>query len=75
MNENFRVKKMPRISGRGNLRAINIPLKKFKLKKVFSESNRSENRININFMLNKGSYATILLREILKPLDPVKAGF
>ena len=73
--ENFRVKKMPRISGRGNLRAINIPLKKFKLKKVFSESNRSENRININFMLNKGSYATILLREILKPLDPVKAGF
>ncbi|TRO48734.1 tRNA pseudouridine(13) synthase TruD [Candidatus Bathyarchaeota archaeon] len=73
--ENFRVKIIPRISGRGNLRAINIPLKKFKLKKVFSESNRFKNRININFMLHKGSYATILLREILKPLDPVKAGF
>ncbi|HSB57218.1 MAG TPA: tRNA pseudouridine(13) synthase TruD [Nitrosopumilaceae archaeon] len=29
----------------------------------------------ITFTLSRGSYATILLREIMKPKDPIKAGF
>lgn len=29
----------------------------------------------ISFTLSRGSYATILLREIIKPDDPIKAGF
>lgn len=29
----------------------------------------------VSFTLSRGSYATILLREIMKPQDPIKAGF
>jgi len=29
----------------------------------------------VNFTLSRGSYATILLREIMKPEDPFIAGF
>ncbi len=31
--------------------------------------------LTIQFMLDKGSYATILLRELMKPNDPIIAGF
>ena len=33
------------------------------------------NSLVLSFKLSAGSYATILLREIMKPLDPIKAGF
>jgi tRNA(Glu) U13 pseudouridine synthase TruD len=29
----------------------------------------------LSFMLLRGSYATVLLREIMKPENPIKAGF
>ena len=32
-------------------------------------------RLELLFKLPKGSYATTLLRELIKPLDPIKAGF
>lgn len=31
--------------------------------------------LSISFKLPKGSYATVLLRELVKPIDPIKAGF
>jgi tRNA pseudouridine13 synthase len=31
--------------------------------------------LDLSFKLPKGSYATTLLRELLKPIDPIKAGF
>jgi len=31
--------------------------------------------IFLQFTLQKGSYATILLRELIKPSDPIVAGF
>ena len=31
--------------------------------------------LNLSFKLPKGSYATVLLRELIKPVDPIKAGF
>ena len=31
--------------------------------------------LELSFKLPKGSYATTLLRELIKPLDPIKAGF
>jgi tRNA pseudouridine13 synthase len=32
-------------------------------------------RLDLSFKLPKGSYATTLLRELIKPVDPIKAGF
>jgi tRNA pseudouridine13 synthase len=31
--------------------------------------------LELSFKLPKGSYATTLLRELIKPIDPIKAGF
>jgi tRNA pseudouridine13 synthase len=36
---------------------------------------KSENKIKIRFSLPRGCYATILLREIIKPNDPKNVGF
>jgi len=33
------------------------------------------NKNNVEFSLSRGSFATILLREIMKPDDPIAAGF
>jgi tRNA(Glu) U13 pseudouridine synthase TruD len=29
----------------------------------------------VNFKIPIGAYATILLRELMKPIDPIKSGF
>jgi tRNA pseudouridine13 synthase len=71
--ETFHIKKIPRISARGGLRTIITPIRDFKLKKTLSTD--TKNQLNLSFMLLKGSYATIFLREIIKPSDPIKAGF
>jgi tRNA pseudouridine13 synthase len=36
---------------------------------------RYSGMIDLSFKLPKGAYATTLLRELIKPLDPIKAGF
>jgi tRNA pseudouridine13 synthase len=67
--ETFYVKKLPRISAKGGLRTIITPLREFTL------SIDNKNQLDLSFMLLRGSYATIFLREIIKPSDPTKAGF
>ena len=73
--ESFYVGKIPRITGRGGLRTIITPLNNFKLKEVLSTSNNAEYKLNLSFILMRGSYATIFLREIIKPSNPITAGF
>jgi len=38
-------------------------------------SNYSSYDATVEFSLSRGSFATILLREIMKPRDPIIAGF
>jgi tRNA pseudouridine13 synthase len=74
--ENFRIDAIPRISGRGELRAIVSPIKNFKLRGISaSADNPKEHQAELEFMLLRGSYATVLLREIMKPHNPISAGF
>ena len=70
--ENLRVNEISKVSGRGGLRAILTPVQDFKLHGI---SSQRESQMNVSFMLLRGSYATVLLREIMKPENPVKAGF
>lgn len=70
--ENFSVNEISKVSGRGGLRAILTPLQGFKLDDT---SSQGESQAELSFTLLRGSYATVLLREIMKPEDPVKAGF
>jgi tRNA pseudouridine13 synthase len=72
----FKVKAVPEISLRGNLRTATIALNNFDSKEITADvANRTELAANLTFTLNKGSYATIVLRELMKPRNLLKAGF
>jgi tRNA pseudouridine13 synthase len=71
----FRVDAFPEINGKGELRAIVAPVKNFEAKSVEPESESSTLKACLEFMLLRGSYATILLREVMKPKDLIAAGF
>ena len=66
--DNFRVNAIREMSRGGGLRAIVTPIEGFKL------GHRAP-QADLSFMLLRGSYATVFLREIMKPNDPIKAGF
>jgi tRNA pseudouridine13 synthase len=57
-----------RVGGKGGLRTAATPVRDFKIQGI------AENSAKVSFMLLRGCYATVLLREIIKPADPVAAG-
>ena len=67
--ERFRVAEIPRISGQGELRTVISPIREFNVHAT------REDQVKLSFMLLRGSYATMLLREIMKPRNPILAGF
>jgi len=68
------VSKISSIGGKGGLRAALTPMREFKLLNV-SEGREGSYVATVSFMLLRGSYATVFLREIIKPFDPIAAGF
>jgi len=73
---NFRVEAVREMSRGGGLRAVVTPVRDFKLHGVSSHvDNQGALRADLSFMLLRGSYATVFLREIMKPTKPIKAGF
>jgi tRNA pseudouridine13 synthase len=74
--QNFKIPTMPEITERGELRTALTPLNNFSLNEIQKDStNPSKHKTKISFTLHRGSYATILLRELMKPRNPIKAGF
>ncbi|MEM2355010.1 MAG: tRNA pseudouridine(13) synthase TruD [Candidatus Bathyarchaeia archaeon] len=74
--ENFKIKGMPELSLKGGLRPALVHIKDFSLREVSKdEVNKQKRKAVMSFMLYRGAYATILLREIMKPRNPLKAGF
>jgi tRNA pseudouridine13 synthase len=74
--ESFRLEEFPEISMRGSLRtALTIP-KTFSAGEIrVDQPHSSKHNVSLAFTLTRGSYATTLLREIMKPRNPVKAGY
>jgi len=62
--KDFFIKEMQEVSNEGGFRNSIINCKNFSTSDNF-----------VNFTLSRGSYATIALREIMKPTDPILAGF
>jgi len=62
--KDFFIKEMQEISNEGGFRNSSIKCDDFSI-----------NNDTVNFMLSRGSYATMVLREIMKPTDPLNAGF
>jgi tRNA pseudouridine13 synthase len=74
--ENFKIKAMPEIASRGELRTATTPLNNFSLEETSHDSaDPPKYKVKVSFMLYRGSYATIILRELMKPRNPIKAGF
>jgi tRNA pseudouridine13 synthase len=66
---NLWVNELSRIGGKGGLRSIVTPILGFELQKIGDET------VTLSFMLHRGCYATVFLREVIKPSNPVAAGF
>jgi tRNA pseudouridine13 synthase len=74
--ESFKISAMPEIITRGELRTASTPMNNFSLNEISEDSaNPSKHKAKVSFTLYRGSYATILLRELMKPCNPIKAGF
>ena len=61
----FYIKELQELSAQGGFRQAPLWCKDFSFK----------GSLTVSFNLPKGSYATTLLRELMKPEDPVRAGF
>jgi len=73
---NFKVKGMPELSLKGGVRTTLTPLNEFSLNEILrDDTNPSKYKVQVSFMLQRGSYATIFLREIMKTRNPIKSGF
>ena len=63
--ENFKIPENPDLGSRGTRRAALCPVK--------PQITVEENRAELQFVLPKGSYATVVLREYMKSLDVIKS--
>jgi len=74
--QNFKSLALPEIIATGGLRAVLTPLIDFVAETPFEDDlNSSCSALRLRFVLRRGSYATIPLREFMKPQNPVEAGF
>ncbi|HKZ95196.1 MAG TPA: tRNA pseudouridine(13) synthase TruD [Candidatus Bathyarchaeia archaeon] len=74
--DKFKIPAMPRISSSGGVRTALTEVIDLHLERPSrDETNISRKKIGPSFTLRKGSYATVVLREFMKPRNPVKAGF
>ena len=74
--DNFKISTIPEISLRGKLRTAITSLKDFFVNEVAADPvDPSKHKVSMSFALCRGSYATVVLRELMKPRNLVKAGF
>jgi tRNA pseudouridine13 synthase len=73
--ENLRFNELSRTGGKGGLRTAVTPVKDFRLQSVSANADGTGVQAAVSFMLLRGSYATVVLRELMKPSDLIAAGF
>jgi tRNA pseudouridine13 synthase len=74
--ENFKLSFMPEATAEGRVREILNPVWNLLLEEIAADSeNTGKQMMKLGFTLNRGSYATVLLREFMKPQDLIEAGY
>ncbi len=74
--EDFKISALPEASSKGELRTATTPINGLALGEVSPNPNdSSEYRVTLSFTLLRGSYATVVLRETMKPQNLIQAGF
>ena len=69
INLNLQVNELSRVGGRGGLRTAITPIRDFRIQGILANESGGGFQAELSFMLLRGSYATVLLREIMKPVD------
>jgi tRNA pseudouridine13 synthase len=74
--QNFLVSCMPELRAPGELRPIIARITDFSINDILDDSGSiAKRKVTLSFMLNRSSYATVLLREFMKPKNLIKAGY
>jgi tRNA pseudouridine13 synthase len=72
----FLIASMPKMSAAGRLRSAIMPLIDFGIEDpTKDELNSGKKKLSLHYTLHRGCYATIVLREFMKPQNLIKAGF
>jgi tRNA pseudouridine13 synthase len=72
----FTVSSMPEVRAPGKQRTVLTPIVNLSVEELSEDpANLSCQALKLGFMLHRGSYATVLLREYMKPQDLITAGF
>jgi len=72
----FTVSSMPEVRAPGKQRTVLTPIVNLSVEELSEDpANLSCQALKLGFMLHRGSYATVLLREYMKPQDLIAAGF
>jgi len=72
----FRVACLAELSAKGRLRSVIAPVKDLSFECLRDRSaEKLRSRVNVDFMLYRGSYATVVLREFMKAWNLIAAGF
>jgi tRNA pseudouridine13 synthase len=72
----FRVACLTELSAKGKLRSVIAPVKDLSFECLRDRSaEKLRSRVNVDFMLYRGSYATVVLREFMKARNLIAAGF
>jgi tRNA pseudouridine13 synthase len=73
--DDFRIEQMVEASAPGTVRRSVVPVLDLEIKDEEQTADQDGLGVKFSFALHKGSYATVLLREFMKPRDLVRAGF
>jgi tRNA pseudouridine13 synthase len=74
--EKFRIPFMPEATALGRVRTILNPVWNLVQEQIAEDTeNEDKQMMNLGFTLNRGSYATVILREFMKPQDLIEAGY
>jgi len=72
----FYIPSMPEISAPGRLRTVLVPITDLSVEEASRDSSSPlKRKLRLSFTLQRGSYATVLLREFMKPRNLINAGF
>jgi len=74
--QKFRISFMPEATALGRVRAILNPVWNLVQEEIADDTeNEGKQMMKLGFTLNRGSYATVILREFMKPQDLITAGY
>ncbi|PVX23988.1 MAG: tRNA pseudouridine(13) synthase TruD [Candidatus Bathyarchaeum sp.] len=74
--EQFKINFMPEATAEGRVRAILNPVWNLQQEEIGEDKeNEGKHTMKVGFTLNRGSYATVVLREFMKPQKLIEAGY